>query len=83
QASHAAVSREMIKSWCISINDAMNGVFLRYQDGVAVGADHRVIHTTRYYEEVETRLTAARSRGDAARILEEIRRQLEADVFPY
>jgi len=65
-------------------NDAANGVFLPCRrDCDAPGAYHPRIHTPRYYDELEARMSRATSLPQARQVLARARRDLEADRFPY
>lgn len=78
----AAASRAHLHDLCIGINEAINGVFLRYTD-VGTGAYHPGLHTTRYYEEVERLVLPTTTRAQATAVLQGIAAALRRDEFPY
>ncbi len=81
-ASAAAPARAHLERLGISINDADNGVFLRYTEE-GLGPYHPEIHTTIYYEEVNQRVLSAATVEQARATLREIGGQLAEGKFPY
>jgi hypothetical protein len=70
----------------IGINDEVNGVLLAANktvhnpDGTSV---HSVVHTEKYFLEVERRLEKAAKVGGVREALREIAIELSEDTFPY
>jgi A nuclease family of the HNH/ENDO VII superfamily with conserved AHH len=83
----AAISRAILAREKIDINSAMNGVYLprNLSSPCAAECVHSVIHTDKYYIEVDARLTAAATRGPLAirPTLVQISLDLLNGVFPY
>jgi len=61
----AATSRSILKAEGIDFNDAANGVFLKTSSKYATppAITHSVIHTNKYFAEVERRLIVAQAKG--------------------
>lgn len=75
----------VLQRFGIGINDAGNGVFLpgRMTSPNATGAAvHSQIHTSAYYEEVNSLLGQATTRAEALDALTYIRSQLQSGGFP-
>ena len=79
----AEQSRALLDKFGIKVNDAVNGVFLPdSNDSSAPGANHRQLHTKKYYDAVLDRLQQAQSKQDAIEVLNGIRDQLLRNRFP-
>ena len=81
----AAVSKELLKGAGIDINSPANGVYLpsNLRSANPTGATvHSVVHTTRYYAQVERRLKLVGEAG-VANELNRIREELQNGTFPY
>jgi hypothetical protein len=74
-AEDADAARKILDSYGIEIDNAENGVFLPVKQ-------HARLHTTIYYEAVNRALASARSREDAVRISNSIKRALKDGNFP-
>lgn len=78
-------ARQILKHWEIDINDPSNGIFLPAQrEIVSESAYHPGLHTNKYYDEINIRLT--RVSGSKKGVLEEldkIREELLAGTFEY
>lgn len=77
-------ARKILDKFKINVDEAWNGVFLpaTLKSPNATGAAvHSVVHTTAYCDTVTTLLKAAKTRKDAIRILQEIRKALENGTF--
>jgi hypothetical protein len=74
-------AREYLAKWGIDIDDAANGVWLPHKARVDSAAYHRVIHAGQYYEKVARMLGEAKSKEQAIKILNFIRRSLSDNSF--
>lgn len=93
--ARAARARDILDEYGVDVDSASNGVFLpfttRNADGDLVlsnpdlgdAANHRVIHTDAYMDEITQRLEGAQSREDVIDILNDAREELLIDEFPY
>ncbi len=81
-ASLAGAARAHLESLGIGLNDAENGVFLRYTER-GTGANHAEIHTTAYYTEVEARVLATTTAEELRATLAKIAEELSSNTFPY
>ena len=82
--ARAAGARKILDKFKINVDEAWNGVFLpaTLKSPNATGAAvHSVVHTTEYYNKVEKLLEAAKTRKQAIRILQDIRKALENGTF--
>jgi RHS repeat-associated protein len=78
-AEAAAPARQVLTRFGIGINDAANGVFLPGNlatENAAGAAVHSTIHTSAYYDTVNTMLGAATTRAEALDALGSIRQSL-------
>lgn len=78
----AAATRLHLHSLCMGINEAVNGVFLRYTQ-IGTGAYHPTLHTTTYYTTVAALVTPTITREQARTVLRGIAANLRVDTFPY
>lgn len=79
----AEQARAVLAKFGIGVENAANGVYLpSVFDDAVKAAYHGSVHTKAYYEELFRRLKAARSKEDALKILDGIRRDLLAGRFP-
>ena len=74
-------ARNVLKSFGISINDAVNGVFLPTVKGVSDAMYHTNLHTNNYYNEVNELLQRATTREDVIETLRQIAEQLLNGTF--
>jgi len=83
----AATSRAILKSEGIDFNDAVNGVFLKTSKAHAAppAITHSVIHTNKYFAEVERRLLAAQAKGpgNLRAALVQMEKDILAGTFPH
>jgi hypothetical protein len=66
----------------IHADDPVNGGFLR-TGPKGQGVDHKVIHTDKYYAEVNQRIVAGDTKNDVVVILRDIAVELRLGTFPY
>ncbi len=81
----AAAAREILKQFGISINAAVNGVFLPADKEAEIingEAVHSSLHTRDYFDAVEDALKMAKAREEAADVLRRIGRALQSGNFP-
>ena len=81
----AAPAREMLKKFGISINSAVNGVFLPADKATEIingETIHASLHTQPYFDAVEDALRMATTREEAADALRRIGRALQSGNFP-
>ena len=80
----AEEARKILAKFKIDVDEAWNGVFLpaTLKSPNSTGAVvHSVVHTKKYYFTVEQMLKKAKTRRDAIRILQDIRKSLENGTF--
>ena len=80
----AEEARKILAKFKIDVDEAWNGVFLpaTLKSPNPTGAVvHSVVHTSAYYEKVQHMLEAAKTRKQAIRILQDIRKALENGTF--
>ncbi|EKE7311036.1 AHH domain-containing protein [Escherichia coli] len=67
-------ARKILEKYGIHIDSAENGVFLKHVDpnSLQPGAYHRVIHTNKYYADVEARLADAANANGKQGVLDEL-----------
>ncbi|WP_342027729.1 AHH domain-containing protein [Lihuaxuella thermophila] len=65
------------------INAAINGVWLPQRRGIGTEAYHPEIHTDVYYAELHRRLRAVTSKEELIDVLQEIKEELQQNIFPY
>ncbi|EOL7969730.1 RHS repeat-associated core domain-containing protein, partial [Escherichia coli] len=67
-------ARKILEKYGIHIDSAENGVFLKHVDpnSLQPGAYHRVIHTNKYYADVEARLADAAKANGKQGVLDEL-----------
>jgi hypothetical protein len=82
EAEAAAAARAHLEKLGIDINDAANGVFMRYTEK-GLGPSHLDIHTKAYYAEVNQRILGTTSAGEARTALGNIASQMQQGTFPY
>jgi len=82
-AKAAEEGRKILRDHGISINDAVNGVFLPVKEGVSKAANHARLHTDIYYKAVNKALEEAKEGKDVVRILGEIAEALQNGTFPH
>lgn len=76
--------REILSNCNIHIDDAINGIYLPFnQDAECVGANHRKLHTMDYYRELVRRLArgALNDCHDVKNELREIKKELRQNTF--
>ncbi|MEM9490683.1 MAG: AHH domain-containing protein [Myxococcota bacterium] len=81
KARRAEPARRVLQRLGIGINDAVNGVFLpatRASPNPTGAAIHSTLHTKRYYDVVNIRLRASRTRAEAEKILHSLGQRLLA-----
>lgn len=77
-------ARQVLNSCDIGIDDAINGVYLPFnKDAECDGANHRKLHTSRYYREVARLLlnAASKSCDEVKRELGEMKSKLRLNTF--
>jgi len=78
----AEEARQILKLFEISINDAVNGVYLPTDKNTnTLAACHTSLHTNKYYQTVNERLQAATTKEEAIKILNTISEQLLNSTF--
>lgn len=78
----AIKAREILRNFEIDIDNAVNGVWLRYKAISGNATYHPSVHTGTYYIEVLRLLRQAKTRKEAIRTLERIGRMLSKGTFP-
>jgi hypothetical protein len=82
EARAAAPARAHLLGMGIDLNEASNGVFMRYTEK-GIGPNHLEIHTGAYYEEINARVLATQTAGEARSALQSIGNQISAGTFPF
>jgi RHS repeat-associated protein len=80
--ARAAPAQSHLAKLGIHADDPVNGVFLR-TGPKGEGVDHRLIHTDKYYAEVNQRILAGETKNEVAIILRDIADELRLGTFPY
>ncbi|CAM3353503.1 Rhs core protein [Escherichia coli] len=73
-APRALGARKILEKYGIHIDSAENGIFLKHVDpnSLQPGSYHRVIHTNKYYADVEARLADAAKANGKQGVLDEL-----------
>jgi len=80
----AVKAREILIKFGIDINNAANGVYLPAKFEAEINAAyHGSLHTKRYADELDKRISIAKSREDVLIILDKIRNELLRGRFPH
>ena len=82
-AGLAAPARAKLQEFGIDLNSSENGVWLRHKRGSGTGSYHPELHTNKYYEEVNRRISQVKTKEEAIEVLQDIAKQLSNDIFPY
>jgi hypothetical protein len=65
------------------INSAVNGVWLPQRRGIGSEAYHPEIHTDVYYNELFRRLSGVRGQDELIEVLQQIKLELQQNIFPF
>ena len=83
RAEGAFEARSILWKYGISVNDAVNGVFLPTVKSASDATYHPGLHTVEYYSQVNKMLNSAKSKEDVIGILNDIATQLITGTFKY
>lgn len=78
----AKAAQDKLKELEIGLNDSSNGVFLPTEKDIDGPAYHPTLHTNTYYDTVNERLAKAKTKKQAEKALDKIRKELLAGTFP-